>query len=442
MPEAYGTHHSKMIVLFRHDDLAQVIILTGNFIEQDWRMSQAFWQSPLLPLQTQGSQPTFVLPPLGSGQKFKHDILAYLYSYGTKLSLLTAELTRFDFNKVRGALVASSPGKQYLQGIDPDAESLWGLPGLKRVLRNIPTKSFSKHISPPDLSVKPHIVVQVSSVASVGEKWLSTAFLPTVSTVKPPTAQNPRSTIKASAPPKFSLIFPTAPEIRNSIAGYTSGSSIHMKTSSPAQAKQLSYLHPMLCHWATPQPLPSLQDESKHSSTPEPGRAHLLAQEAKHSSCPTRQAGRAKAAPHIKTYIRFSSTHMNTIDWAMLTSANLSTQAWGSAPSPGGEVRVCSYEIGVVVWPALWEDVGGAEGTAEMVPVFGGDMPPTLATESDVGDGDVKGEEERAKSVRVGWRMPYDLPLVPYAEDEMPWCATKADSEPDWLGRVWSGYGA
>lgn len=23
MPEAYGTHHSKMIVLFRHDDLAQ-----------------------------------------------------------------------------------------------------------------------------------------------------------------------------------------------------------------------------------------------------------------------------------------------------------------------------------------------------------------------------------------------------------------------------------
>lgn len=25
MPEAYGTHHSKMIVLFRHDDQAQYV---------------------------------------------------------------------------------------------------------------------------------------------------------------------------------------------------------------------------------------------------------------------------------------------------------------------------------------------------------------------------------------------------------------------------------
>ena len=25
MPEAYGTHHSKMIVLFRHDDMAQCV---------------------------------------------------------------------------------------------------------------------------------------------------------------------------------------------------------------------------------------------------------------------------------------------------------------------------------------------------------------------------------------------------------------------------------
>lgn len=25
MPEAYGTHHSKMMILFRHDDLAQYV---------------------------------------------------------------------------------------------------------------------------------------------------------------------------------------------------------------------------------------------------------------------------------------------------------------------------------------------------------------------------------------------------------------------------------
>ena len=31
MPEAYGTHHSKMIVLFRHDDQAQYGV-SGTFV--------------------------------------------------------------------------------------------------------------------------------------------------------------------------------------------------------------------------------------------------------------------------------------------------------------------------------------------------------------------------------------------------------------------------
>ena len=48
MPEAYGTHHSKMIILFRHDGLAQVAIMTANMVAGDWRMCQAVWRSPLL----------------------------------------------------------------------------------------------------------------------------------------------------------------------------------------------------------------------------------------------------------------------------------------------------------------------------------------------------------------------------------------------------------
>ena len=128
----------------------------------------------------------------------------------------------------------------------------------------------------------------------------------------------------------------------------------------------------------------------------------------------------------------------------MMTSANLSTQAWGS-PNASGEVKVCSYELGVVVWPALWEDERGS-GSVRMVPVFGGDMPdlddqaggkhlPTSDTDTETGVG------EAGKSVTVGWRMPYDLPLIPYGEDEKPWCATEACDEPDWMGRVWPGYG-
>jgi len=384
MPEAYGTHHSKMIIVFRRDDLAQVIILTGNFIERDWLMSQAIWRSPLLPLQSETVVKTSS-SPLGSGLRFKEDILAYCKSYGHRLGDLTNQLTKYDFREVRAALIASTPSKTNLRSTDPEEESLWGWPKLKQILSTIPIAP-----GPP-----PHIVMQVSSVASVGEKWLSSTFEPALSTNKTnPFTRTPQNTFS----PKFSLVFPTAYEIRRSIDGYNSGSSIHMKTQSAAQRKQLDYLHPMLCHWGA-DPSPDAEQQ------------------------PIREAGRRRAAPHIKTYTRFSDASMTKIDWAMMTSANLSTQAWGSAVNASGEARICSYEIGLVVWPALWG------GEAEMVPVFGTDVPPPPAP----GD---------PPATRVAWRMPYDLPLVPYREYEMPWCATESCEEPDWAGRVWPGYGA
>ncbi len=121
-------------------------------------------------------------------------------------------------------------------------------------------------------------------------------------------------------------------------------------------------------------------------------------------------------------------------------------------------MKICSYELGVLVWPALWNDNdddndddarrGGA--SARMVPVFGGDMPSEGDEEGVEENGDdddddeenkAKYEEPRKQAVTVGWRMPYDLPLVPYGKDEKPWCATEACDEPDWMGRVWPGYG-
>ena len=136
---------------------------------------------------------------------------------------------------------------------------------------------------------------------------------------------------------------------------------------------------------------------------------------------------------------------MSSIDWALVTSANLSTQAWGSSPNAGGEVKICSYELGVVVWPALWnEDAEPGRGGARMVPVFGRDMPAEDDDDDDDAGNHEKagyGEPGKKEGVTVGWRMPYDLPLVPYSEDEKPWCATEACYEPDWMGRVWPGYG-
>ena len=99
----------------------------------------------------------------------------------------------------------------------------------------------------------------------------------------------------------------------------------------------------------------------------------------------------------------------------LVTSANLSKQAWGEAQNAAGEIRVSSYELGVLVWPELFGE------KATMIPTFMADTPPLA------GNGELI----------VGARMPYDLPLVPYAKEDEPWCATKSYQELDWMGRAY-----
>src|SRR5277367_3371075 len=85
MPEAYGTHHTKMMVLLRHDDLAQIVIHTANLIRRDWaNLSQAVWRSPFLPLKQSAATLSIGNPPMGSGLRFEIDFLNYLRAYDTK----------------------------------------------------------------------------------------------------------------------------------------------------------------------------------------------------------------------------------------------------------------------------------------------------------------------------------------------------------------------
>ena len=86
-----------------------------------------------------------------------------------------------------------------------------------------------------------------------------------------------------------------------------------------------------------------------------------------------------------------------------------------------------------------------------MVPVFGDDEPALgEGGDGEGGEGDRNGEEGEGEAdreresvkVRVGYRMPYDLPLLPYTEDETPWSAEIPCREPDKFGRAWIGYGA
>ncbi|KAI1360487.1 tyrosyl-DNA phosphodiesterase [Xylaria arbuscula] len=394
MPEMFGTHHSKMLVLFRHDDTAQVIIHTANMIAKDWtNMTNGAWISPLLPKLKSPQQEAGIPGSTGSGSCFKMDLLSYLRAYNTKRDVcgsLVDDLVKYDFSAVRGALVASVPGKH---DVDQAPETTrWGWKALEKTLNAVPSQTGASEL-----------VVQISSIATLGanDTWLQRTLFDSLS----PSRSSPKH--GSSAKPKFKIIFPTPDEIRRSLDGYASGGSIHTKTQSAAQTKQLQYLRPFFHHWAND----SAKGNAISASASTSGSSHPMV------------SGRKRAAPHIKTYIRYGE---KSIDWALLTSANISKQAWGEAVSKAGEVRIASWEIGVLVWPEL---LAGGDAKATMVGTFKTDMP----SEADCGD-------LEDNSPVIGLRIPYDLPLQKYGDAEVPWVATMGYTEPDWMGRVWQGY--
>jgi len=334
-------------------------------------MTQAVWRSPLLTKAKQTLPVSSEVLIEGSGEKFKVDFLKYLRAYDTRRTIckdLIVELEHYNFSDIRGSLIASVPGRHSVD------DASWGWPALKRVLRTVPSSSKSS----------PDIVLQVSSIATLGgtDAWLAKTVFPALAASK-----------TSPGKPRYSLIFPTADEIRRSLDGYESGASIHTKVQSSQQAKQLQYLKPIFHHWAG--------DGSHHASSSD----NIL------------DAGRKRAAPHIKTYVRFSDSAKTNIDWALVTSANLSKQAWGEAYNTAGEVRIASWELGVIIWPELY-----GQGS-KMAPSFKMDKPVAAAEDSEV---------------TIGFRMPYDLPLVPYGEDDIPWVATMSHTQPDWKGETWA----
>ncbi|KAF1926457.1 phospholipase D/nuclease [Didymella exigua CBS 183.55] len=454
LPDPFGTHHSKMLILFWHDERAQVIIHTANMISKDWtNMTQAVWRSPLLEL----SRVPLDMGPhaIGSGLRFHIDLRRYLLQYEKKLQKLVGQLSAYNFSPIKAAFLGSAPSRQVASEAKPVLQTSFGWLGLQEILNSIPLTARR------DPKKRPHIVLQVSSIATLGAApaWLS-HFQSVLSRARTP------QQLPNAPKPKFNIIFPTAEEVRTSLDGYESGGSIHVKLQSAQQKKQLQYMHPLLCHWKDSSPSsPSMAPETK------------------------REAHRGPAAPHIKTYFRFADETHRSIDWALVTSANLSKQAWGDVVNKQGEVRIQSYETGVLVWPDLFKGSDeGDESEATMVPTFGRDMPDTNdgteevpELEQNMGHGRADTEDEETgdknlgpidddeetededeeylrcsnavqskgkgklvlrskKRIVIGLRMPYDLPLSPYGAKDVPWCATQTYTEPDWKGRTWGAF--
>lgn len=198
-------------------------------------MTQGMWRSPLLPLLKPSASKdgnAKQTPTIGSGQKFKVDLLNYLRAYNTKRPVcrsLVEQLDKYDFSAIKAALIASVPGRHNIH--DSSEETKWGWAALKHALRTVPVQEG-----------KSEIVIQISSIATLGptDTWLRKCIFDSFKA----------SENKTKAEPSFKVVFPTPDEIRRSLDGYQSGASIHTKTQSTQQAKQLQYLKPRFCHWA------------------------------------------------------------------------------------------------------------------------------------------------------------------------------------------------
>ena len=236
-----------MFILLRHDHHAQIVIHTANMIPKDWEnMTQGVWRSPLLPLLrlNKGEQKnvSFGAKSLtfGSGAKFKFDLLQYLKAYDSRpgrtvTKALREDLVKYDFSAVKGSLIASVPGR-FNAAPDSIQTTQWGTRGLSNALKQIQIRESEKERGA-------HVVVQISSVATLGptDVWIRENLIESLE------ARN-GSTVKTQLRTK--VVFPTTDEIRRSLDGYKSGSSIHWKLQSAQHKRQLEYMRPMLHHWA------------------------------------------------------------------------------------------------------------------------------------------------------------------------------------------------
>ena len=126
---------------------------------------------------------------------------------------------------------------------------------------------------------------------------------------------------------------------------------------------------------------------------------------------------RQNAMPHIKTYARVnpSSGMEPAVDWAILTSANLSKAAWGALQKKDTQLMIRSYELGVLCLPA-----------------------PNGTPSSRSQGLSLVGREKAVSNARL-LPLPYELSLKTYdpTTDE-PWVWDLVRNDPDIFGNCYA----
>lgn len=268
---------------------------------------------------------------------FEKDLVKYLAMYKSQASGYAEKVALYDWSSIKAVLIGSTPGRFKDRQIHD-----WGHMRLRKILHECIRQGADTDL----------VVCQFSSIGSLGktDKWLQDEFGTSLRT-------SMKSSFISRKPP-IKLIYPCEQDIRDSLNGWDAGVAVHYDARKDPD--QTEWMRKVLHKWTG------------------------------------LRSGRHRAAPHIKTYMRFTSNDERAnILWSLLTSANMSKAAWGALEKKETQFMIRSWELGVLVYSNYEQQLLPAWKTMRL--------------------------DDREKEGAVPIRMPYDLPLVPYESNDEIW---------------------
>ncbi|KAL4431363.1 hypothetical protein ABPG75_006619 [Micractinium tetrahymenae] len=160
------------------------------------------------------------------------------------------------------------------------------------------------------------LVAQASSIGDISERWLTGEFGASLAAGRCERAAGSPFTV-ALGRADLKVVWPAASEVRGSLTGWLGGTAL------PAKKKNVwkPWLQPYLCRWGGG------------------------------------MAARERVMPHLKSYCRYrppsSPCGAAEIAWLFVGSQNISKAAWGGMELDDSVFRIRSYELGILLLPAL-----------------------------------------------------------------------------------------
>ncbi|EME28681.1 tyrosyl-DNA phosphodiesterase 1 [Galdieria sulphuraria] len=356
LPFPYGTHHTKLIILF-YPTKVRFVLTTANMIQSDWEY------------KTQGM---FLKDfPQKTGElkscPFLETMDDYLSALGEPLRYYRSLLCQYDFSKAGVVLIPSVPGYHGGRNLDK-----YGHRSLHSNISQYCCISDEQRIRRKTTHSTIRLLLQCSSMGSISEKWLKQELFHSM--VSSCWKQEDWQYCF-----EWDLIWPSVQQVRNSIQGYASGAAFPW-----TKKNYRSFQSSHLCLW----------------------NAYFFRRNA--------------WLPHMKSYMAYEES--GNIFWFLLTSANLSTAAWGRLVRNQSQLFIRSYELGVLWTPML------CSYTCPMDNVIQLTTPQHITSYY---------PREKNNNILFCLPLPFQLPPQHYDSNDSPWLWDAIYKSPDRLGNVW-----